>query len=152
MGLLGHAGDSVSLWSDALSSMGLSNGGLAFKEAVQSRVHGRNSSIKAFGQKYDQFLSGIADSAAVVRALKNPTPSPEDDEDDFEAEEERAQEDLEDAELVEKEVTGSLEATYREFEEAMGKLVDILEGSGEGGSGEGGEVTLRQLYWRDHVY
>jgi uncharacterized protein YjbJ (UPF0337 family) len=131
--------------------MGLSNGGLAFKEAVQSRVHGRNSSIKAFGQKYDEFLSDIAESATVVRGLKNPTPSSVHDEEDFDAEEERVQEDLEDAELVEKEVTGSLEVVYGKFEESVGKLVDILEGSEEGkGEEEKSKVTLRKLGSHDY--
>ncbi|RPB02339.1 hypothetical protein L873DRAFT_1762535 [Choiromyces venosus 120613-1] len=120
---------SVSLWSNSLSSMGLANGGSAFKEAVQSRVLGRDSSVKAFGKKHEEWLSSIADSATVVRGLKTPSASSAEDEDDFDAEEERIQEGTEDAVYVEKKMSESLDAAYGNLQEIVGELVERLETS-----------------------
>lgn len=118
--------DSTSLWSPTLLSMDLSNGGFAFKEAVQSRVHGKSSSVKLFRDEYNAWLKDIAESAAVVRALRNPNSfsSPQDDEDDFDVEEEKLQEGLEDSEFAEKEMVGALEAEYKELEQTIDELVD----------------------------
>ncbi|PWW79240.1 hypothetical protein C7212DRAFT_272735 [Tuber magnatum] len=118
---------SVSLWSSSLSSMGLANGGSVFKEAVQSRVLGKDSPVKAFGKKHENWLSSIADSAAVVRGLKTPSASSAEDEDDFDAEEERIQEGMEDAVYVEKKMGESLDTAYGSLQDVVGELVESLE-------------------------
>ncbi|CAZ79895.1 unnamed protein product [Tuber melanosporum] len=109
--------------------MGLANGGSAFKEAVQSRVLGRDSPVKAFGGKHEKWLSSIVDSAAVVRGLKTPSASLAEDEDDFDAEEERIQEGIEDAVYVEKKMGESLDTAYGNLQETVGELVERLEAS-----------------------
>ena len=118
---------SISLWSGSLSSMGLANGGSAFKEAVQSRVLGADSPVKAFEKKHEKWLSSIADSATVVRTLKTPSASSAEDEDDFDAEEERIQEGIEDAVYVEKKMSESLDTAYGNLQEVVGELVERLE-------------------------
>ncbi|PUU82173.1 hypothetical protein B9Z19DRAFT_474607 [Tuber borchii] len=120
---------SISLWSSSLSSMGLANGGSAFKEAVQSCVLGRDSPVKAFGKKHEKWLSSIADSATVIRGLKAPSASSAEDEDDFDAEEERIQEGIEDAVYVEKKIGESLDTAYSNLQEVVGELVERLETS-----------------------
>ncbi|CUS08635.1 unnamed protein product [Tuber aestivum] len=120
---------SVSLWSSSLSSMGLANGGSAFKEAVQSRVLGKDSPVKAFGKKHENWLSSIADSAAVARGLRVPSASSAEDEDDFDAEEERIQEGMEDAVYVEKKMGESLDTAYGGLQDVVGELVERLEAS-----------------------
>lgn len=120
---------SISLWSGSLSSMGLANGGSAFKEAVQSCVLGRDSPVKAFGKKHEKWLSSIADSATVIRGLKAPSASSAEDEDDFDAEEERTQEGIEDAVYVEKKIGESLDTAYGNLQEVVGELVERLETS-----------------------
>jgi len=109
--------------------MGLANGGSAFKEAVQSRVLGRDSPVKAFGKEHEKWLSSIADSAIVVRRLKTPSASSAEDEDDFDAEEERIQEGMEDAVYVEKKIGESLDTAYGNLQEVVGELVERLEAS-----------------------
>lgn len=124
--------DSTSLWSPTLLTMELTNGGFEFKGAVQSRVHGKNSSIKDFRQDYNIWLSDIAESALVVRGLRNPnSASGQDDDDDFDVEEEKLQEGLEDSEIAEKEIIGALENDYKELEKTLDGLVDACFGEGE---------------------
>ncbi|KAG0642684.1 hypothetical protein HOY80DRAFT_602552 [Tuber brumale] len=137
---------SVSLWSGSLSSMGLANGGSAFKEAVQSRVLGRDSPVKVFGKKHEKWLSSIADSATVVRGLKTPSASSAEDEDDFDAEEERIQEGTEDAVYVEKKMGESLDTAYANLQEAVGELVERLEATEAREGKEEKATTMRAAF------
>lgn len=132
--LAGDNVDSTSLWSQQLLEMDLTNGGFAFRETVQSRVHGKNSAIKDFRTDYNAWLSDISASAAVVRELRNPkssSGSPEDD-DDFDVEEEKLQEGLEDNEIAEKEMITALDGDYRELEKTVDALVDACGEDQEG--------------------
>lgn len=117
--------DSTSLWSQQLLEMDLTNGGFAFKETVQSRVHGKNSAVKAFRADYNTWLSDISANAVVVRELRNPKSSGStEDDDDFDVEEEKLQEGLEDNEAAEKEMIAALDGDYRELEKTVDALVD----------------------------
>ncbi|KAL7274376.1 hypothetical protein RUND412_002728 [Rhizina undulata] len=118
---------STSLWADSLLSMDLSNGGFIFKEAVQDRVHGRDSVVKLFRKEYDQWVQTIAEHAIVIRDLRKSSPASEDEDDDFEVEEEKAQEGLEDSELAEKELAAALESCFGKFERGLSEFVDSHE-------------------------
>lgn len=124
--------DSTSLWSPELLAMEFTNGGFAFKEVVQSRVHGKNSSVKAFREDYNTWLSDITESALTIRALRNPGPSGQDDDDDFDVEEEKLQEGLEDSAIAEKEMTAALDSDYKELERTIDRLVDACDEKRDG--------------------
>lgn len=125
--------DSTSLWSQQLLEMDLTNGGFAFKETVQSRVHGKNSAVKDFRADYNAWLSDISSSAVVVRELRNPKSSgSQDDDDDFDVEEEKLQEGLEDGEIAEKEMISALDGDYRELEKTVDVLVDACSEDQDG--------------------
>lgn len=131
--LSGEKIDSTSLWSQQLLEMDLTNGGFVFKETVQSRVHGKNSAIKDFRADYNTWLSDISSSAVVVRELRNPKSSgSQEDDDDFDVEEEKLQEGLEDGEIAEKEMIAALDGDYRVLEKTMDGLVDSCGEDQEG--------------------
>ncbi|KAF8245089.1 hypothetical protein K440DRAFT_662987 [Wilcoxina mikolae CBS 423.85] len=121
-----EAEDSTSLWPATPLPVDLSNGVSAFRTAISNRVHGKSPVVLSFLSTYNSWLTKISVIATIFRDIRSTDPqSPETEDEDFEAEEERTQAGMEDSLLAEKELTAALDGVYRLLENSLNSLLDL---------------------------
>jgi hypothetical protein len=116
----------VSLWSDSVLSLDLTDGAAAFRAAIFNRVHGKSDDVQSFCDSHQVWLDKIAQSSSIVRDLRVVNTQAQDEE-DFDIGEERAQDGIEDSELAEREFVNALNLGYRKLETDLGGIVESLK-------------------------
>lgn len=119
--------DSISLWAEALLSLDLGHGATVFRDEVTNRVHGKSDIVREFLSTYSLWLSKISHTAITVRNLRTAGVVEVSFEEDFEFDEERAQEIIEDSDFAEKELINALDGGYRKLERTIASLVDEIQ-------------------------
>jgi hypothetical protein len=98
-----------------------------FRDEVTNRVHGKSDIVREFLSTYSLWLSKISHTAITVRNLRTAGVVEVSFEEDFEFDEERAQEIIEDSDFAEKELINALDGGYRKLERTIASLVDEIQ-------------------------
>lgn len=122
--------------------MDISAGAIDFRENIADLADGRRALVRKFLQQHQPWLSGISRISNVLGDLRSPSQAADDDE-DFEAEEDRTREDLEDAEVAEKELATALDNVYHQMDARLNATVEGIA-SEDGAIEDPGQRILDQ--------
>lgn len=120
------ATDTTSLWSSSILKMDLSNGALDFRNAIASRVHGKNGAVKKFLDAYRSYINIIEQTSITITNIRTSAKTkPRDNvEDDFELEERIWEEGAADSASADAALLAALESAYKKFEVRIGELAE----------------------------
>lgn len=109
--------------------MEISAGAMDFRETIADLVDGRRPPVRKFLQQHQLWLSSISRISNALGDLRSPSQTADDSE-DFEAEEDRIQEDLDDSDVAEKELAAALDSVYHQMDTRLNATVEGIASEG----------------------
>lgn len=123
--------------------MDISAGAIEFRETVSRYVEGRGETVGKFMDSYQAWSAQITETVAIIDGLRV-SAGPTVEEEDFDAEEDRLQSGVEDAEQAETELVNALDRAFHECETSFNSIVDELSEEHTAADAEKSEEELRR--------
>ncbi|KAJ9665455.1 hypothetical protein H2201_004533 [Coniosporium apollinis] len=122
----GMTGTTTALWSPAMTSMPLSNGATAFKQAILDCSNGRNASVLKIIAAYNQWAASISAINVIIKEMKDTRWDDDlaaDDEDEFGLDSKQALLSEDDPHTLSEAVDEALTTTFNEFVRQLRELI-----------------------------